>query len=137
MQYKIPINIENEDPIIWWLSIRQLIIIFWWWGIWYACFTSLQSLAWTQIAAIPSILFVILWIFIAIFKYSEMTFMVFLFAWLRLFVNQRERYWQKWVDSFSALDIWYIIDIQSKVEKIEYWNKAEKIKNLEEQLEKI
>jgi hypothetical protein len=32
MQYKIPVQIENEDPIVLWLSIRQLAIIFiWWW----------------------------------------------------------------------------------------------------------
>jgi hypothetical protein len=30
MQYKIPVQIENEDPIMLWLSLRQLMIIMVW-----------------------------------------------------------------------------------------------------------
>ena len=66
-----------------------------------------------------------------------MTFMVLILNWIRAWANQKERYWQKWVDSFSALDVGYITNIKNKVEKIEVWNKIEKIKSLDEQLEKI
>lgn len=137
MQYKIPINIENEDPIVFGLSIRQLAIIFAWFWIWYACFKSLEPVIWIKMAAIPAIIFSGIWSIIAVFKVAEMTFMVFLFAWIRSFVNQKERFWQKWVDSFSALDIGYIINIQNKTEKVDFWNKMDKIKTLDEQLEKI
>lgn len=137
MQYKIPINIENEDPIVLGLSLRQLAIIFWWLGVWYAAYSSLSPIVWEKLALVPFIIFWLIWLAIAVFKISEMTFMVFILAWIRSFVNQKERYWQKWIDSFSALDIGYIINIQNKVEKVDFWNKIEKIKSLEEQLEKI
>lgn len=137
MQYKIPINIENEDPIVFGLSIRQLMIIAAWWWLWFASFRSLEWFVWSGIAWIPAIIFTWIAVIIAIFKYSEMTFMVFLLAWIRSFVNQKERYWQKWIDSFHALDIGYVIDIKNKVKKVDFWNKVEKIKTLEEQLKKI
>lgn len=137
MQYKIPINIENEDPIVFGLSIRQLMIIAAWWWLWFASFRSLEWFVWSGVAWIPAIIFTWIAVIIAIFKYSEMTFMVFLLAWIRSFVNQKERYWQKWIDSFHALDIGYVIDIKNKVKKVDFWNKVEKIKTLEEQLKKI
>lgn len=137
MQYKIPINIENEDPIIFWLSIRQLIIIIAWTWIWYWTYNSLSSYIWEYSAALPAIFIFVIWLAIAIFKYSEMTFMIFLLSLLRYWVNYKERYWQKWIDSFHALDIWYIVNNKNKVEKIDLWNKIEKIKTLEDQLKKI
>ena len=137
MQYKIPIQIENEDPIVFGLSLRQLAIIFIWWSIWYGNFSSLQPYAWTSAAAFPAILIAILWIAIAVFKFSEMTFMVFLLNSLRYWVNYKERYWQKWIDSFSALDIWYVVNVVNKTKKVDLSSKEEKLQNLEEKLKKI
>lgn len=137
MQYKIPIQIENEDPIVFWLSLRQLIILFA--GMWvaYATYSSLEPVIWVNAAAFPSIIFVLISLWIALFKYSEMTFMLFLFTILRSWVNWWERSWQKWVDSFSALDIWFIVDNKNRKEKIDFWDKMDKIKNIEELIEKI
>lgn len=138
MQYKIPIQIENEDPIIWILSMRQLGIIFSGLWIWYASYSSLEKVtSSTELALIPLIFFTAIAFTIALFKYSEMTFMVFLFALLRNWVNDQERYWQKWVDSFSGLEIWFITDINNKTERVDFWNKIDKIKSIEDQLEKI
>lgn len=137
MQYKIPINIENEDPIVFGLSIRQLSIIFAWLGLGYAIFNSLDPYLWKVLAWFPAVIVVVFFVFVALVKISEMTFMVLILNWIRAWANQKERYWQKWVDSFSALDVGYITNIKNKVEKIEVWNKIEKIKSLDEQLEKI
>lgn len=137
MQYKIPIQIENEDPIFLSLSIRQLLIIFAWIWLWYGTYNSLYPHIWQFPASFPAILIVVISIAIAVFKFSEMTFMVFFVSILRYWVNYKERYWQKWVDSFSALDIWYIVNSLNKTEKIDFSNKMDKIKNIEEQLEKI
>jgi len=55
MQYKIPVQIENEDPILLWLSLRQLTIVMIWFWIWYSVFKSLLPI-WTEVAAIPAII---------------------------------------------------------------------------------
>jgi hypothetical protein len=44
MQYKIPVQIENEDPILLGLSLRQLAIIMVFFGIAYSIYTSLAEL---------------------------------------------------------------------------------------------
>lgn len=137
MQYKIPINIENEDPIIFIFSIRQIIISATWWWLWYAIYNSISGYIWITPAALLGIIIFWISIFIALFKYSEMSFTAMLLNMIRIWVNQKERYWIKWIDSFSALDIWYITNNKQKMEKINFWNKIEKIKNIEEQLEKI
>jgi hypothetical protein len=41
MQYKIPVQIENEDPIVLGLSLRQLAILMIGGGIAYSIFTGL------------------------------------------------------------------------------------------------
>ena len=137
MQYKIPINIENEDPIVFGLSLRQLAICGWGLWIWYVTFTSLQWVTWSSWAAFFALIPCIFWILIALFKFSEMTFMVFVFNYLRSWVNWWERRWQQWVDSFSALDIGYIVISEKSDKKIDMWKKMEKIKNMEEQLKNI
>ena len=54
MQYKIPVQIENEDPIFLWLSLRQLGIIMIGWWISYSIFGSLVNSVGFEIAIIPS-----------------------------------------------------------------------------------
>lgn len=138
MQYKIPINIENEDKIIWQLSLRQLFIIFAWGWLAYAIFSTLNDLTWNAMVAwLPAIIVAIFFIFVAILNVSEMTFMSLVFNFIRHWVNWYERYWQQWVDSFSAMDIWYVIDIRNKKEKVDFSKKMDKIENIDEILKKI
>ncbi len=138
MQYKIPVQIENEDPIVLWLSLRQLAIIMIWWWIWYSLFTSLVVSMPVEIAALPSLFIAIIAIMIAIFKYSEMTFIPFVLSFIRFKTNMEERKWVKWVDSFQPMDIGYITNTQlKKDDNIDFSNKIEKIKELEERLNKI
>lgn len=138
MQYKIPVQIENEDPIILWLSLRQLAIIVVGWWIWYSLFISMAPNTWWEIAAIPWIAIFLLAVTIAIFKYSEMTFIPFILSFIRFKTNLEERKWIKWVDSFQPIDIWYIANIENKKEEtVDFTSKIDKIKELEDKLNKI
>jgi len=137
MQYKIPVQIENEDPILLWLSLRQLTIVMIWFWIWYSIFKSLAPLG-TEIAAIPSIIIALIWIFIAIFKYSEMTFVQFILNFIRHKVNLENRKWVKWIDSYSLMDIWFVSNIENKLDnKVDFQDKLEKMKDIEDKLNKI
>ena len=55
MQYKIPVQIENDDPIFLWLSLKQLVILIVGWAIGYSIFKWLAPGVWSEIAAIPAI----------------------------------------------------------------------------------
>lgn len=105
MQYKIPVQIENEDTIFLGLSLRQLGIIMIGGGIAYSLFKSLEVGIGPQAASVPSILIIIITLFIALFKNSEMTFLPFLLNMVRLNLNGGSRVWQKGTESFSSLEI--------------------------------
>lgn len=138
MQYKIPVQIENEDPIVLWLSLRQLAIIMVGWWIWYSLFTSLAPNIWAEIAAIPWIIIFLITLMIAIFKYSEMTFVPFILSFTRFHTNISERKWIKWVDSYQPIDVWFMSNTSAKKnEKIDFSSKIDKIKELDDKLNKI
>lgn len=139
MQYKIPVQIENEDPIVMGLSLRQLTIIMISFWIAYWVFNSLQESLWVEIAAVPALAIWWLWVLIATFKQYEMTFVPFVLSLLRFNINFRERYWKSWIDSFNALDIWVIVSNTWKDEKnkIDLRDKMEQINTLEDKLSKI
>jgi len=89
-------------------------------------------------AAIPWIAIFVFAIIVAVFKYSWMTFIPFILAFIRLKVNFQERKWIKWVDSFQPLDIWFLTNSDwKKEEQIDFADKIDKIKELDEQLNKI
>ena len=138
MQYKIPVQIENEDPIFLWLSLRQLIIIMVWMWIWYMVYNSLLKQVWQEMAAIPSIIIALIAVIVAIFKQYEMTFVPFVLAILRFNVNSKNRVWQSWTDSFQAIDIWYVTQSwDKKIDNIDFDSKIDKIKKLEDKIQKI
>lgn len=138
MQYKIPVQIENDDPILLWLSLKQLMIIMWWWAIAYGVFVSLEKYSSGEIAAIPAIIIFWITLFIALFKQWEMTFLPFILALLRFNINFKERKWVQWVDSFWPLDIWIIVNQEKKEDtNVDFKDKMEKIKSLEDNLNKI
>ncbi len=139
MQYKIPVQIENEDPIFLWLWLRQLMILMIWWWISYTIFDKLRISLTPEIAAVPALFVFAIVLLIVLFKHSEMTFMPFLFAILRYNINARERIWDAWIDSFQPIDIWYTTNLQ---ENDKWWNidvnsKKDKIREIENKLEKI
>ena len=138
MQYKIPVQIENEDPIFLWLWLKQLAIIMIGWGIGFTLFDNLQYSLWKEIAAIPSGLIFVISVVIAVFKHSEMTFVPFFLAILRNSINPSQRRWDKWIDSFQPLDIWYIKKSwKIKQWKVDFKSKFDKLNDLEDKISKL
>lgn len=137
MQYKIPVQIENEDPILLGLWLKQLAVIMIWGWIAFSVFDSLKWI-WNEIAAIPAVMIFWVTVLIAIFKHSEMTFIPFILSILRTSINWKERRWIKWVDSFQPIDIGYVTNSSSKKDsKITFESKFEKLQNLEDKINKI
>lgn len=138
MQYKIPVQIENKDPILFGLSLLQLAIVMIGGGIGYTIFQALNGKVDTIIAATPAVLITFIAFVIAVFKHSEMTFVPFILAILRQTINYKERVWSNGVDSFQPLDIWYISPIvEVKQENVDFTDKKDKIKELNDKLSKI
>lgn len=122
MQYKIPIQIENEDSIIFWLSLRQLGIIIVGMIIAYGVFGKLENsgLSPTLILILCGCI-VAVFVFIAKFKNHEMWFLAFLLNFARWKVNGngpngQGRYWLKGTDSYSMLKIGYVRSNKKKEE---------------------
>lgn len=141
MQYKIPIQIENEDTIVLGLSLRQLGIMMAFGGVAYALFKSLEPKIGT-LALVLAIIIGAMGVGIALVRVSEMTFLPLMLNYLRMSLNSKERLWSQGTDSYSEFEIGYITPVntapqvtgQSKdsfastVEKED--NFAEKLKNL-------
>jgi hypothetical protein len=108
MQYKIPIQIENEDPIVLGLSMRQLTIMMMWGGIAYTIFKSLEPNLGAKFALIFAIPFVVIGVIIALIKVAEMTFLPFVLNLFRLTLNARERKWSMGCDGYSDMEVGYV-----------------------------
>lgn len=109
MQYKIPIQIENEDTIVLGLSMRQLVIIMAWGGVAYSLFQFLSPRVSATIAIILSAPIAIIGVIIALVRIAEMTFFPFILNTIRLSLNSKSRPWVQGTDSFNEFaDIGYI-----------------------------
>lgn len=138
MQYKIPVQIENEDPILLWLSLRQLTIVMIWWSIWYSLFKAIAPSVWVEIAAIPSLFIAGIAFAIAKFKIAEMSFVKFILSFVQLKVNIENRHWLAWVDSYQPIDIWHVTQTQRQTqEKVSFEEKKEKINQLKEKINNL
>lgn len=138
MQYKIPVQIENEDPIFLGLSLRQLAIIMWGFWLAYGIFQSLAPNTGAEIAFIPSGIIAALTVAIAVFKIHEMTFIPFVLAFIRFNIFPRLRVWDNTVDSYQPIDIGFLSNIEEKkTENVDMNTKAESMRDLQEKLKKI
>lgn len=138
MQYKIPVQIENEDPIFLGLSLRQLSIVMIGFGIAYSIFQSLAPSLWGEIALIPSWFIAALTLAIAVFKIHEMTFIPFLLSLVRLNIFPKERKWENTIDSFQAIDIGFLrSEDQKKENNVDLDSKASSLQDLQEKLKKL
>ncbi len=108
MQYKIPIQIENEDVIVAGLSLRQLTIIMVWSWLAYTIFKSMETSAWPEVALIVALPFVVIGLVIALLKIAEMTFLPWLLNLIRLSLNARTRLWSQGTDGYSDIDIGHV-----------------------------
>lgn len=138
MQYKIPVQIENEDKIVLNLSMKQLAILVIWWWIAYSLFKWLAPVTWMEVAAFPAILIFLLTAAIVFLNISEMTFLPYILNLIRQSINWWAKTWHKWVDSYSMLDIWYITRENKKKEiNVNTDSKIEKINELQDKIKNI
>lgn len=114
MQYKIPIQIENEDVIVAGLSLRQLIIIMVWGGIGYAVFKSTEAKIGSTAGLVLGIPFVLIGLVVALMRIAEMTFLPTALNFFRLSLNSKARIWSQGTDGFSEVDIGYVIPNMQK-----------------------
>lgn len=119
MQYKIPIQIENEDTIVLGLSLRQLIIMMVWGGVAYGLFKYLEPRIGAEIALIVfAAPIAIVGIVIALVRVSEMTFLPVILNTIRLSLNSKARPWSQGTDSYTELEIGYIAP-DTRIEVVE------------------
>ncbi|MDD3645777.1 MAG: PrgI family protein [Candidatus Gracilibacteria bacterium] len=138
MQYKIPVQIENEDPIFLGLSLKQLFIIMIGFGIAYSIFQGLTPNVGPEIAAVPAIFIALITLVIALFKHSEMTFIPYILNLVRQVINSEPKKWQKGVDSYQPIDIGFVsMASEIKDKRVETSEKVEKINTLQEKLKNI
>jgi hypothetical protein len=126
MQYKIPIQIENEDTIVAGLSLRQLIIIMVWWGIAYSLFKYAEPRAGAEVGLIIAVPIIVIGLTIALVRVAEMTFLPMILNFIRLSLTSRTRVWSQWTDGFSAGDIGYV----STVLRTNDWVQAKSIETV-------
>lgn len=108
MQYKIPIQIENEDVIVASLSLRQLMIMMIWGGIGYGVFKYAEARIGATVGLWLGAPFVLIGVIIALVKISEMTFLPVTLNFLRLSLNAKSRMWSQWADSYSEMEVGYV-----------------------------
>lgn len=114
MQYKIPIQIENEDTIVFGLSLRQLIIIMVWGGAAYGLFQFLEPRIGSAAGLVFAIPLAIIGIVIALVRIAEMTFLPFILNLMRMSLNGQSRPWSQGTDTYSELEIGYIVNSSAK-----------------------
>ncbi len=138
MQYKIPVQIENEDPIFLGLSLRQLTILMIGFWIAYLIFNTLTETTGPEIALLPSGLVAIITTAIAVFKFNEMTFIPFILSFIRFKIFPSERSWQSTIDSFQPIDIWFISHAEEKKQQnIDMNQKNDTMQELQEKLKNL
>ncbi|MDD5197743.1 MAG: PrgI family protein [Candidatus Gracilibacteria bacterium] len=137
MQYKIPVQIENEDKIFLNLSIRQLVIIMVGGGFGYMVFKSLEPNVGASVALFPTIIIIGLALVIALFRHTEMTFIPFILNLIRLNLNVGNRTWSKGVDSYNSLEVGYIRALEEVKNNGENKNSHQTFESVEEKLGKL
>lgn len=137
MQYKIPVQIENEDKIFLNLSLRQLTIIMIGWGFGYMIFKSLEPNVGADIALFPAIIVTGIAVVVALFRHTEMTFVPFVLNLIRLNLNVGNRVWSKWVDSYNSLEVGYIRALEETKNNGENKNSHTTFESVEEKLGKL
>lgn len=105
MQYKIPLQIENEDTIFLGLSLRQLAIIMGWGGVAYGVFKYIEPRLGGTVGLIFAGVFVSIGIGIALVRVAEMTFFPTILNTLRLHLNAKVRPWSQGTDSYPEIEI--------------------------------
>ena len=104
MQFKIPQNINIEEQILPFLTLKQLFILLGGGAIDYIIYVLSATRYDPSIYIIPVIFVFIITLLIAFFKIENITFLKLVLLTFETMVNPRTRYWYHGQESLPALD---------------------------------
>ncbi len=133
MQFKVPQDVQREDQILWFITIRQLAILFVGFGISYFLFVRV-----TKVYSLNDLESFIIWIpmgfsiAFAFLKIKNVSLLKFILLALEHFVfRARKRFWQPEMKTFVSSTTPFSINQKEKKKKIQSKNTSnEKMKKL-------
>jgi hypothetical protein len=133
MQFKVPQDVQREDQILWFITIRQLGILLVGFGISYFLFVKI-----TKAYSLNDLESFIIWIpmvlsiAFAFLKIKNVSFFKFILLAFEHFVfRARRRFWQSEMRTFVSSTTNFSINKKTKKQKIKAKNTSnEKMKNL-------
>lgn len=136
MQFKIPQNIDIEEKIMPFLSLKQLFILLGGGAIDYFIYIVSVSRYDPSIYMIPVVLVLVLTLLIAFFKIENITFIKLVLLTLESIINPRTRFWLHYPEVITPLDT---LEIQMQIRNEEHHpsqqkdtNNSSLLQNLEE-----
>ena len=103
MQFKIPQNVEVEDKILPFMTLKQLFILFGGGGVAYIIYIVSVGRYEPQIFMIPVSLVLIITVLIAYFRMENITFLKLVVLVLEQLINSQKRIWYHYADPLSPL----------------------------------
>lgn len=122
MQFKIPQNVDIDDKIVSFLTMKQLIILVCWWTFSYFIFILFTKLWISGWISWPLVLILTLLTFaIAFLNINHLPFHRWIILWLASFIIPQKRYWYNgyvwsiYLNAFTKVSV----NTKNKIEKIE------------------
>ncbi|MFN7160478.1 MAG: PrgI family protein [Candidatus Gracilibacteria bacterium] len=109
MQFKIPQNIDIEEKILPFLTIKQLFILLGGGAVAYLIYIASVGRYDPSIYLIPVILIVVVTVLIAFFKMENITFIKLVLLMMESLINPRTRVWFHYAEPLSPLDEYDIL----------------------------
>ena len=140
MQYKIPQNVQIEDKIVSFLTIRQLIICSIGGGIAYVFYITLAPIYYAEVWGPPVFLTSLLTLAIAFLKINDIRFTKWVLLLSEFLINPRRRVWDKTANSdllFGFIHQQKSTPQKNKQNKEKIEKKQKDLSSLEENLHKL
>lgn len=109
MQFKIPQNIDIEEKILPFLTLKQLFILLGGGAVAYLIYIASVGRYDPSIYLIPVILIVVVTVLIAFFKMENITFIKLVLLMLESLINPRTRVWFHYAEPLSPLDEYEVL----------------------------
>lgn len=129
MQFKIPQNVDVDDKIVSFLTMKQLIILVAWGTCVYLFFIFLVKL-WVPWGVVGPLIFLLSSLVIAIgfIEINHLSFQRWVALWIASFVIPQKRYWYNWYVWSIYLSAFTQYSSNKKIEK--KWKKKESKENI-------
>lgn len=126
MQFKIPQNIDIEEKILPFLTLKQLFILLGGGAIAYLIYIASVGRYDPSIYLIPVVLVSVVTVLIAFFKMENITFIKLVLLMMESVINPRTRVWFHYAEPLSLLDEY---EVQVQLEQEGTKRKAQPIQN--------